>query len=100
MTCHTTGCMIMASLRTPEQIDKFKAWLCERGAEILTPTNEYEVLRFRSIKGTSIVYRDKRGSNTMTNEAGVAYDAWSCMCNDECPVCGAEIEPYESEEIE
>ena len=26
-------------------------------------------------------------------------DEWSCMCNDRCPVCDAEIEPYESEEI-
>lgn len=27
-------------------------------------------------------------------------DEWSCMCNDRCPVCNAEIEPYESIEIE
>lgn len=26
-------------------------------------------------------------------------DTWSCMCNDKCPVCGAEIEPVESEAI-
>lgn len=24
--------------------------------------------------------------------------AWSCMCNDECPKCHGEIEPYKSEE--
>ena len=24
---------------------------------------------------------------------------WSCMCNDKCPVCNLEIEPYDSEEI-
>ena len=23
-------------------------------------------------------------------------DIWSCMCNDHCPVCGHEIEPYKS----
>ncbi len=23
-------------------------------------------------------------------------DQWSCGCNDECPTCGHEIEPYES----
>ena len=22
------------------------------------------------------------------------YDEWSCACDDECPTCGAEIEPY------
>lgn len=26
-------------------------------------------------------------------------DEWSCMCNDECPNCGAEIEPYDSEDL-
>jgi hypothetical protein len=26
-------------------------------------------------------------------------DEWSCMCNDKCPVCGGEIEPYKSEEL-
>lgn len=25
-------------------------------------------------------------------------DTWSCMCNDKCPECNAEIEPYESED--
>lgn len=26
-------------------------------------------------------------------------DTWSCKCNDECPKCGAEIEPYRSEDL-
>ena len=26
-------------------------------------------------------------------------DQWSCTCNDRCPVCRAEIEPYYSEEL-
>lgn len=26
------------------------------------------------------------------------HDVWRCMCNDRCPACGAEIEPYESED--
>ena len=26
-------------------------------------------------------------------------DEWSCTCNDKCPECGAEIEPYESESL-
>lgn len=25
-------------------------------------------------------------------------DKWSCMCNDRCPVCNHEIEPYASRE--
>jgi hypothetical protein len=27
-------------------------------------------------------------------------DQWSCACNDECPSCGAEIEPTESTELD
>lgn len=26
-------------------------------------------------------------------------DQWSCKCNDRCPRCGDEIEPYKSENI-
>lgn len=26
-------------------------------------------------------------------------DEWSCTCNDRCPVCNAEIEPYESDDL-
>jgi hypothetical protein len=26
-------------------------------------------------------------------------DEWSCQCDDECPACGAPIEPYRSEDI-
>ena len=24
-------------------------------------------------------------------------DSWECKCNDDCPQCGIETEPYESE---
>jgi hypothetical protein len=31
---------------------------------------------------------------------GAAWiDEWSCMCNDRCPTCRAEIEPYDTEDI-
>ena len=26
-------------------------------------------------------------------------DIWDCMCNDKCPICNKEIEPYHSEPI-
>lgn len=33
-------------------------------------------------------------------QPGVEWDdEWDCMCNDHCPACDAEIEPYESEEL-
>lgn len=28
------------------------------------------------------------------------HDAWSCRCNDRCPTCDAEIEPWDSEDID
>jgi hypothetical protein len=27
------------------------------------------------------------------------HDEWTCMCNDRCPTCDREIEPYFSEDI-
>jgi hypothetical protein len=34
-------------------------------------------------------------------ECGAKWeDDWSCTCNDECPGCGAEVEPYKSEDVE
>ena len=27
-------------------------------------------------------------------------DEWDCACNDRCPTCNKEIEPYESELLE
>jgi hypothetical protein len=33
-------------------------------------------------------------------ECHVAWlDEWSCCCNDECPKCGGEIEPYKSDDL-
>jgi predicted Zn-ribbon and HTH transcriptional regulator len=34
------------------------------------------------------------------SECGTRWtDVWSCMCNDRCPKCSCEIEPYDSVEI-
>lgn len=39
----------------------FQARLMQAGAEILGPTNPYELLRFRTSKGVGVVYTGKRG---------------------------------------
>ncbi len=26
-------------------------------------------------------------------------DTWSCACNDKCPACGAEIEPFDCDDL-
>jgi hypothetical protein len=34
------------------------------------------------------------------SECGTEWqDEWDCTCNDRCPTCNAEIEPYKSEDI-
>ncbi len=57
----------------------FKEWLSSRGAEILEPTNEYEIIRFRTVKGVSIIYKKKSAAQPCTffNEAETAWDQFN-----------------------
>jgi 5-methylcytosine-specific restriction endonuclease McrA len=55
--------------------DKFKTFLKSSGAEILEPTNPYEVVRFKTANGVSVVYKGKRGYSF----TGDAQDAWDAM---------------------
>lgn len=65
------------SLTHAASITAFKAWLTENGAEVLAPTNPYEVVRFRGEQGVSIVYRNDGGRpQRMTGQAGAAWDAY------------------------
>jgi hypothetical protein len=59
--------------------EKFERWLHERGAELLTPTNEWELLRFKTEKGTGIVYTNKRGVLTWMGPAAEAFFAYVSM---------------------
>jgi len=56
-----------------EKKSKFEQWLNKMGAVVQAPTNEYEVIRFRTPNGTSVIYTGKRGL-TFTGEAETAYD--------------------------
>lgn len=58
------------------RLEKLKVWLSERGAEVLVPTNEFEVLRFRTQKGVSVIYTKKNGAITFVGEAEVAWNAF------------------------
>lgn len=62
--------------RLSTRIDKFHAWLKARGAEVLIPTNEWEVLRFRTNSGTSIIYRNKSDRLTFTGDAEFVLHAF------------------------
>lgn len=52
--------------------DKFKTFLKESGAEILDVTNPYEMVRFRTVNGVSVVYKGRRGIS-FTGESAEAY---------------------------
>lgn len=48
---------------------KFLATVVAMGAEELSPTNSYEVLRFKTKLGVGVVYENKRGVRTWNAEA-------------------------------
>lgn len=54
----------------------FREWLCSQGAEILAPTNPWELLRFTSYGATSVLYRNAAGVLSWTGESGVAWKCW------------------------
>jgi hypothetical protein len=53
----------------------FRDWLSANGAQVLEPTNEWELIRFKSDTGTSVVYKDKGDRLTFTGEAFKAWEA-------------------------
>lgn len=60
----------------PKRIDSFNAWLTARGAEVLTPTSEWEVTRYRAAGQTHVVYVNKRGFITMSDDVKKAVFAF------------------------
>lgn len=59
--------------RKPATLASFENRLKAAGAEILGPTNPYEVLRFRTSKGVGVIYTGRRGE-TWNAEALAARD--------------------------
>jgi hypothetical protein len=55
---------------------QFEGFLTARGAEVFAPTNEYELIRFRSGNVTSIVYTTKHGNITFFGESKTAWLAF------------------------
>ncbi len=43
------------------QLSAFKDWLREHGCEIQEPSNEYELVRFRSAIGVGVIYTGQKG---------------------------------------
>ena len=59
-----------------DKFEKFKNWLEKKGAIVLPPTNQWEVVRFKTINGVSVVYTNKHGHLTFTGESDKAYEAY------------------------
>ena len=54
------------------EIKAFLAWLQKNGAEILPPTNQYEIARFVARGQTNVVYQGRRG----VSANGFALECW------------------------
>lgn len=54
---------------------KFITWLNKMGAEVLDPTNQFEVIRFKTQNGVSVIYTGKKGI-TFTGESKEAWHAF------------------------
>ena len=52
----------------------FSKWLSERGAVMIAPTNEWEVIRFESDQGIGIVYKSGKGRLTFSGDAKRAFE--------------------------
>ena len=53
----------------PKEVSALRAWVERNGGQVLAPTNAYEVLRFKTDRGTGIVYRRGNGALTYSDEA-------------------------------
>lgn len=51
-------------LNNAKRGEAFKAFLAERGCDLLAPTNKYEALRFKRAGRTNVVYRNAKGRFT------------------------------------
>ena len=59
-----------------KRLPAFKAWLEQCGAEMLAPTNEYEVLRFKHNGQTGVIYKNKQGRLTTVGGADKVWAAF------------------------
>lgn len=68
----------MNSKTITKRKDNFRQWLTARGAEVLEPTSEWELMRFRAGDETSVIYRNK---SEQVNFTGGSLEAWEAYRN-------------------
>lgn len=69
MTCWTKK-------QITKQLQQFRNWLAANGAEVLEPTNEWEIARFKAGGSTGVIYSNARGDTTFTGPASEAWQAF------------------------
>lgn len=69
----------MNDLLRQKRLDKFTAWLQLNGAEILAPSNEWELVRYRAHGGVHVAYRNKPRT-TVTCSDNTVLEAWQAFC--------------------
>lgn len=60
----------------PKRVDVFNAWLTARGAEVMLPTNQWEVTRWRANGQTHVLYVNRRGFLSMSDDVKKAVFAF------------------------
>lgn len=70
--------MVTTATRISAKLPSFRDWLAASGAQVLEPTNEWEIVRFKAGQETSIIYRNKSGA---VRYCGAAEDAWKAFSN-------------------
>jgi hypothetical protein len=64
--------------RITKKAAEFRSWLSGCGAQVLEPTNEWELIRFKAGNDTCVIYRNKAGRVTFS---GVSEAAWKAFTN-------------------
>ena len=60
-----------------ELSERFSEFLTVAGADLLPPTNEYELARFKTVNGVCVAYRNKKGAVSFSNDhARAAWEAF------------------------
>lgn len=68
--------MHILDLNNADKRKGFVTFLSQSGADVLTPTSQWELLRFSTARGVGIVYTNSKGRITLTGEAEEAFDAY------------------------
>ena len=58
------------------KLPQFRNWLAANGAQVLEPTNEWEITRFKAGDETGIIYTNAKGDVTFTGPASEAWQAF------------------------